>query len=194
MQLYEGRKYFVPCMLKAQSEEGPVEKPREAIQKAASVHIIFNTGCIPPGVFVHLAAWMTNSEKCTPIFERGIYRDSITFSFEVVDRVTISESKSLVSVQIDFIRLAKSNIQFSESCLAFRKDLSTACKEALSWLPSIEHDFGFRCSCSEHAKEHFAIISENIHCGSQVFCLRDKLYKMDQEHHYWMPSAPPTGT
>ena len=194
MQLYEGRKYFVPCMLKARSEEGPVEKPQEAIQKAASLHITFNTGCIPPGFFVRLAARITNSEKCTPIFERGIYRDSITFSFEVVDRVIISESKSLVSVQIDFIRLAKSNIQFSESCLAFRKDLSTACKEALSWLPSIEHDFAFRCSCSEHAKEHFAIISDNTHRGSQVFCLRDKLYKMDQEHHYWMPSAPPTGT
>ena len=194
MQWYKGHKYFVPCMLKARSQEGLVEKPQEAIKKAASLHIIFNTGCIPPGFFVRLAARMTNSEKCTPIFERGIYRDSITFSFEKVDRVTISESKSLVSVQIDFIRLAESNIQFSESCLAFRKDLSTACKEALSWLPSIEHDFAFRCSCSEHAKEHFAIISDNMHHGSQVFCLRDKLYKMDQEHHYWMPSAPPTGT
>ena len=193
MQHYKGCKYFVPCMLKAQAQEGPMEsmteQPQETIQKAATLHVVFNTGCIPPGFFVRLAARMTSNERCTPKFERAIYRDSITFSFGDVDRVTISESKSLVSVQVDFIRVAESSTCFADSCLAFRGDLSAMCKEALYWLPSIEHDFAFRCSCSEHAREHFAIINDNTHHGSQVFCRQDKLYRLDSEHKYWLPSA-----
>ena len=132
---------------------------------------------------------MTKSEKCMPIFERGIFRDSITFHFGEVDRVTISESKSLVSVQVDFVRVAESNISFADSCVAFRRQLSTTCKKALCWLPSIEYDFAFRCSCSERAGEHFAIINDTMHRGSQVFCHRDRLYKMNSEHKYWLPSA-----
>ena len=197
MQHYRGYKYFVPCMLKAQSQESLfVEKmtghPQETIQKAATLHIIFNTGCIPPGFFVRLATCMTNSEKCTPIFERGIYRDSITFSFGEVDRVAISESRSLVSVRVNFMRVAESNIYFAESCLAFQRKLSTTCKEALCWLPSIDQDFAFKCSCSKNAGEHFAIINDDTHSGSQVFCRQDRLYKMDSEHKYWLPPAPHT--
>ena len=194
MEHYRGHKYFVPCMLKARSPESLVGRmtglPQRIIRKAVTLHIIFNTGCIPPGFFVRLAARMT--KKCTPVFERGIYRDSITFSFKGVDRVTMSESKSLVSVQVDFIRVAESNSSFADSCFALRRELSTMCKEALCWLPSIEHDFAFQCSCSKHTPEHFAIINDNTYCGSQVFCRRDRLYKMDLGHENWLQSAPLT--
>ena len=202
MRRYEGHKYFVPCMLKARSQEGPDHEmermsgqPQEAVQEAATLHIIFNTEYIPPGFFVRLAARMTNSEKCTPIFERGIYRDSITFRFGEVDRVTISESKSLASVQVDFTRVAKRTqlvSRFAESCLAFRSELSTMCGEALRWLPSIEHDFAFRCSCSEHAREHFAVINKDAHCELHLFCRWDRAYRMNSGHKYWLKSTPLT--
>ena len=200
MRRYEGHKYFVPCMLKARSQEGPdremermTGQPQEAVQEAATLHITFNTEYIPPGFFVRLAVRMTNSEKCTPIFERGVYRDSITFRFGEIDIFTISESKSLASVQVDFIRVAMRTqliSHFADSCLAFRSELSTMCKKALHWFPSIEHDFAFRCSCSVRAGEHFAIIDNNMHCGSQLFCRQGKMHKMDSGHKYWLPSAP----
>ena len=200
MQRYEGHKYFVPCMLKARSQEGPdhemermTGQPQEAVQEAATLHITFNTEYIPPGFFVRLAARMTNSEKCTPIFEGGIYRDSITFRFGEIDVFTISESKSLASVQVDFIRVARRTQlirRFADSCLAFRSELSIMCKEALHWFPSIKHDFAFSCNCSLRAVEHFAIINDNMHRGSQLFCRQGKVHKVDPGHIYWLPSTP----
>ena len=199
MQQCKGYMYFVPCMLKVRSQEGAmegtIELPQETLRKAETLHITFTTGCTPPGFFVRLAARMINSERCTLSFERGIYRNSITFRCGELDRVTISESKSLESVQVDFIRVAKrkqSAIHFADSCLAFRRELSTMCKEALRWFPSIEHDFAFRCSCSKHAGEHFAIIDDETHRESQVFCQRDRPYRMNSGHKYWLEPEPST--
>ena len=190
----EGRKYFVPCMLKARSQRGPMENMmcQEIVQKAETLHITFTTGYIPPGFFVRLAVRMISSETSTCPFERGMYRDSITFRCGELDRVTISESESLESVQVDFIRVARrkqSAIHFADSCLSFRKELSTMCKNALSWFPSIEHDFAFRCSCSEHAREHFAIIDDDTNHESHVFCRLDRQCRMNSGHKYWLQGA-----
>ena len=196
MQRYEGCKYFVPCMLKARLQEGldrEAEKmtgqPQEFIREAATLHLTFNTGYIPPGFFVRLAVQMTKSEKCTPTFEKSVYRDSITFRYGEIDRVTITESKSLVSVHVDFIRVDKRThliSRFADSCASFRSELHTMCTEVLSWLPSIEVDFAFRCSCSVDTGEHFAVIDSNVNRSSRIFCRQDKAYQMDAEHKYWL--------
>ena len=199
MQRYEGCKYFVPCMLNARLQEGldqEVEKmtgqPQEFIREAATLHLTFNTGYIPPGFFVRLAVQITKSEKCTPIFERSTYRDSITFHYGEVDRVTITESKSLVSVHVDFMRVDKRTLlisRFADSCVSFRSELHTMCTEVLSWLPSIEMDFAFRCNCSVDAGEHFAVIDSDANRSSRIFCRQDKTYQMDGEHKYWLPPS-----
>ena len=197
LQQYKGRQYFVPCMLKARSQEGSMKSttgpPQRNIREAETLHITFITGCIPPGFFVRLAARMINSERCTLSFERGMYRDSITFRFGELDRVTISEPKFLESVQVNFIRVARRErlaIHFAASCLAFRKELSTMCEKALSWFPSIEKDLAFRCSCSEHAGEHFAIINDDTHRESHVFCHFDTQCRMNSGHKYWLQPSP----
>ena len=199
MQRYEGCKYFVPCMLKARLQEGSYQEtdqkmtgqPQELIREAATLHLTFNTGYIPPGFFVRLAVQMSKSEKCTPIFEKGVYRDSITFRYGEVDRVTITESKSLVSVHVDFIRVVKrdhSISRFADLCVSFRRELYATCKEVLCWLPSIQLDFAFRCTCSVGAKEHFAIIDDSMSRDSKLFCLQDRAYELDQKHKYWLPA------
>ena len=198
MQRYEGCKYFVPCMLNARLQEGPdreVEKmtglPQEFIREAITLHLTFDTGYIPPGFFVRLAVQMTKSEKCTPIFEKSTYRDSITFRYGEVDRVTITESKSLASVHVDFIRVVKrdhSISRFADSCVSFRRELYATCKEVLCWLPSIQLDFAFRCTCSVGAEEHFAIIDDSMSRDSKIFCLQNRAYKLDQKHKYWLPA------
>ena len=198
MQRYEGCKYFVPCMLNARLQEGldrEAEKmtgqPQESIRQAATLHLTFNTGYIPPGFFVRLAVQMTKSEKCTPTFEESVYRDSITFRYGEVDRVTITESKSLVSVHVDFIRVVKRDHsigRFADSCVSFRRELYATCKEVLCWLPSIQLDFAFRCTCSVRAEEHFTIIDDSMSRDSKIFCLRNRAYKLDQKHKYWLPA------
>ena len=199
MQRYNGYKYFVPCMLKARLQEGPdqetekmTEQPQESVREAATLHLTFNTGYVPPGFFVRLAVQMTKSKKCTPIFKRSIYRDSITFCYGEVDRVKITESKSLVSVHVDFTRVAKrtySISRFADSCVSFRSELRNMCKEVLRWLPSIELDFAFRCSCSLDVEEHFATIDDRMTRDSRIFCHQDRLYRTDQEHKYWFLPA-----
>ena len=199
MQRYEGCKYFVPCMLKARLQEGldrEAEKmtgqPQEFIREAATLHLTFNTGYIPPGFFVRFTVQMTKSEKCTPTFEKSVYRDSITFRYGEVDRVTITESKSLVSVHVDFMRVDKRThliSRFADSCVSFRSELHTMCTEVLSWLPSIKVDFAFRCNCSVDAGEHFAVIDSDANRSSRIFCRLDKTYQMDGEHKYWLPPS-----
>ena len=197
MQWYDGCKYFVPSMLNARLQEGPdreaekmTQQPQESIREAATLHLAFNTGYIPPGFFVRLAVQMTKSEKCTPIFE-NVYRDSVTFQYGEVDRVTITESKSLVSVHVDFIRVVKrdhSISRFADSCVSFRRELYATCKEVLCWLSSIQLDFAFRCTCSVGAEEHFAIIDDSMSRDSIIFCLQNRAYKLDQKHKYWLPA------
>ena len=128
---------------------------------------------------------MTKSEKCTPIFE-SVYHDSITFRYGEVDRVTITESKSLVSVHVDFIHVVKrdhSISRFADSCVSFRRELYAMCR-VLCWLSSIQLDFAFRCTCSACAEEHFAIIDDSMSQDSKLFCLQDRVYKLDQKHKY----------
>ena len=202
MRRYEGCKYFVPSMLKALSQqhadqetERMTGQPQESIQKAATLHIIFNTGYVPPGFFVRLAAQITKNKKCTPIFERGVYRDSITFRYGEVDRVTITESKTLVSIHVDFLRITKRTptmSRFAESCVFFRSELYAMCKEVLCWLPSIEVDIAFKCSCPMNSREHFAIIYDRMNRDSKLFCHQDTLYQLDPEHKYWLPRAQHT--
>ena len=199
MQRYEGCKYFVPCMLRAQLQEGQNQEadkmtgqPQHPIREAATLHLTFNTGYIPPGFFVRLAVQMTKSERCTPIFEKSVYRDSVTFCYGEVDRVTITESKSLVSVHVDFTRVDKRThliSRFADSCVSFRSELHTMCTEVLSWLPSIEVDFAFRCSCTLGAGEHFAVIDSDVNRSSRIFCRQDKVYQTDAEHKYWLPPS-----
>ena len=195
MERYEGCKYFVPCMLKNHSQEDPdqnTETLTEFLQKTATLHILFNTGYIPPGFFVRLAARITKSKRCTPIFERGIYRNSITFRYGKADRVTITESKSLISVHVDFMRVVKrtrSIARFAESCLSFRRELYSMCREVLLWLPSIKLDFAFKCKCSGDAGKQFAIFLDGWNRDTKMFCLHDREHQMDPEHKYWLPPA-----
>lgn len=138
---------------------------------------------------------MTKSEKCIPVFERGIYCDSITFWYEEIDRVTITESKSLVSIHVDRIRVAKcthDKSRFADSCVSLRNELSVRCPVLVAIY--IELDFAFRCTCrcTATAVEHFITSDDGKSQSSQLFCHQDTLYQLYLEHKYWLPPAPLT--
>ena len=205
IQQYEGHKYFVPCMLKARpNEEGSQEDSEkvsgqllEAVQLAATLHIVFNTGYVPPGFFVRLAARMTSNEKCTPLLEREVYRNSITFQYMDIDEVTIAESTSLQSIHIDVARVAIRThhiSRFAESCLSFRRELITMCNEVLHWLPSVKFDLAFKCSCQKAATEHFTFLNSCVHWESRLFCKFHNQHKMSRHNTYWLPPPVQTGS
>ena len=197
MDLYEGNKYFVPCMLNARPHDGPdreaeqiTGQTQEAIQQAATLHIIFNTDYVPPGFFVRLVARMTNNKNYIPCLDRVVYRDSITFLYNEIDRITIAESSSLLSIQVNVCRVSTrthSMNRFAEACLSLRSELVSMCKEVLFWFPSIEMDFS---NCPIGTTEHFVYLDTEKHQESQLFCKTfDNEYKITSAVKYWLPRS-----
>ena len=197
IERHQGQKYFIPCMLKNLSQEDVKAKKRDqsqrALKEAATLHIKFNTEYVPPGFFVRLAAHLTDSKKCKPLFEVGTHRNCINFSYNEIDRVTISESLSGASIQVDMMRVAKRTPlldRFADSCLAFRNELSTICNEVQRWMPSIKFYFAFKCSCSATEVEHFALIDGTMHQLSSVCCHNDRECEIKSEHKCWLQPSP----
>ena len=198
MQYYKGNKYFVPCMLKARPHDGPdreaeqiTGQPKGAIRQATTLHITFDTGYVPPGFFVRLAARMT--KYCTPILNRDVYRNSITFLYNEIDRVTIAESSSLLSVEVDIFRVSTrthSMNRFAEVCLSLRSELVTMGDNVLCWFPSIELDFSFECNCSSRATEHFVYLDTAMHRESRLRCNKfDNETEITSDYKCWL--SPP---
>ena len=189
MKFYKGRKYFVPGMLKVQPEGHSECFQISPVRQAATLHVLFSTGYVPPGFFVRLIARMTDHKAYSPLLDNVVYRDSITFQCNEIDRVSIVES--LLSVWVHFYR--KSNrksfhFRFSESCAFFLKDLNHMCTKALQWLPSVEvRGFAFKCACSDSVPEHFAFLQPNSHQDSTLFCQYDHEYNLTEEHRLWLP-------
>ena len=199
VQRHSGQKYFIPCMLKNLTPKDVQARKRIHLQyackQAATLHIKFTTKYVPPGFFVRLAAHLTESQKCRPLFESGTYRNCISFYYNEIDRVTISESLSGASIQVDMMRVAKrtpGTSLFADSCLGFRNELSTICSEVLRWLRSVGFDFAFKCSCCTTNVEHFAVISDKMHRSSHVPCCDAGVCEIKPEHKLWLQEAPLT--
>ena len=143
MKHHEGNKYFMPCILKVSPDKRP-QTAQPAIRRAATLHIFFSTRYVPPGFFVRLIARMTAYKAYTPLFDNVVYRNSITFQCNEIDRVSITES--LQSVSVDFHRKSmrqSHHIHFADACISLRKDLANMCAEVRNWLPSIKVHVGF---------------------------------------------------
>lgn len=196
-----GDKYFIPCMLEMKpsldSEPTDHQNPSSS-RKAATLHIVFKMGFVPPGFFVRLAAQMTM--KLEPLFDSGVYRDSITYEYGDHDIVTISEPPSLRSIQVDIVEIAKrkkAKCTFADSCLSFRNELYEMSINVLCWLQSIELYFAFMC---EEDSEHFidlkmkkldGHVSSEKHQESPTYCKKcHKELQMTREHKYWLPAQP----
>ena len=165
MQQYKGMKYFMPCMLKAQPKcsEGVqsqnVSVQQLAVRKTSTLHVVFKMGYVPPGFFVRVVARMTGNEQYIPLLNKVVYRDSITFQYNRIDRVTITESFQSIQIKVRRVSMRTSSCNsFADSCVSLRKELFEMCQEVLHWLPSVEFDFAFMCTCSDEQTEHFAIL------------------------------------
>ena len=133
---------------------------------------------------------MTSNKRYTPLLdlEEVVYRDSITFQYNEIDRVSISESFETVSVSICRVLMRKCyNSRFVDSCVSLQSDLLSMCKEVLVWLPSIDFDLAFECNCSKKAPRHFALLEGDSHQQSQLFCKHGREFKLSSLHKCWLP-------
>ena len=190
-----GDRYFIPCML----EMRPNPATKLTIQNtgnqqvAATLHIVFEMGYVPPGFFVRLIAQMTT--KFEPMFDSDVYRDRIMFSLSPYNTVTLSEPSSLRSIQVDFVKFTQCKLSkhvLTEECLSFRDALYDMSVKVLCWLPQIKPLFAFSCMKGEHfidleMKMENGCVSSEKNQGSLMRCKCPKVLEMKPEHKYWLP-------
>ena len=190
--------YFIPCMLEKHTKSTDLKATSHL--GAATLHIGFKMGYVPPGFFVRLAAQM--STKFKPLFGRDIiYRDKITYKYKEYDIVTIFEPSSLRSIQVDFVENVKrkspnAKHHFAESCVSFRNELYKMSLSVLEWLPNIKLFFGFPCTKEDKhfvdlkMKEVDGCVSSEKHQESPMSCEScPEPLEMELEHKYWLPQV-----
>ena len=193
MGFYKGIKYFVPCMVKVRPKGVKIQEatPRP-IRQAATLYVSFNTGYTPPGFFIRLIARITNHKGYTPLLNRQVYRDSITFECNELDRLIISES--LQTLNLNYFRVVqrKENyIRFTDSCCSLFNELIQLCKAVCNdWMPSVEVLFKFECPLSDNVSRHFILLDTNSHQESVLCCEHYHKCTLSRYHKYWLPPPP----
>ena len=191
MGFYKGIKYFVPCMVKVRPKGVKIQEatPRP-IRQAATLYVSFNTGYTPPGFFIRLIARITNHKGYTPLLNRQVYRDSITFKCNELDRLIISQS--LQTLNLNYFRVVQrkeNHIQnlFADSCCSLFNELIELCKAVCdNWMPSIEVFFKFECVHSDNDSRHYIILDNKSHQESVLCCEHDHECTLSRYHKYWL--------
>ena len=189
----KGNRYFIPCMLKMCPSLGTelTTKSTTTQQVAATLHIVFEMGYIPPGFFVRLIAQIAT--KFEPMFDSGVYRDRIMFRLSPNNTVTLSEPSSLRNIRVDFIKFTQDKHALAKECLSFRDELYYMCVKVLCWMPQIKPLFAFSCVTDEHFIDlEMKIVDECVssekHQKSSMRCEKCQgELEMKPEHKYWLP-------
>ena len=193
---YKGRKYFIPSALKLSMEDTlstPKPKSRVPVKTSSPLHLTFRTQYVPPGFFTRLATTLTGKAKCEPLFERGVYRNKITFAYDQIDEFTICERSSSVQINVVRIQHRQSHkiLTFGNTCCDVM-ELILACSARVSqWLPSVEVEASFLCEqCS--GKNHFITIPRGADTGLILRCENGNHCNLTKEMQYWLkiPSTP----
>ena len=194
MGFYRGIKYFVPCMVKVRPKGVNIQEatPRPTRQ-AATLYVSFNTGYTPPGFFIRLIARITNPKEYTPLLDRQVYRDSITFKCNELDRLIISES--LQTLNLNYFRVVQrkeNRILFADSCCSLFNKLIELCKAVCdNWMPFIEVFFKFECVHSDNDSRHYIILDNKSRQESVLCCEHDHECTLSRYHmyKYWLQSS-----
>ena len=191
---YKGQKYFVPTILKLSMQDtDSTPKSREPVKTSSPLHLTFSTQYVHPGFFTRLATTLTREPKCEPLFERGVYRNKITFAYDQIDEFTICEQSSSVQINVVRIQHRQSHeiMTFGNTCCAIM-ELIQACSGTVSqWLPSAEVKAAFLCEqCPD--KNHFITIPHGAETSLNLRCKAGHSWNLTREKQYWLkiPSTP----
>ena len=188
---YDCCEYFVPCMLNMRPDiSTPLIRAQQPVKTAAPLHLVFNTGYIPPGFFVRLATSLTKHRDIQLLFSRGIHRNSITLEYgqnDRIDEITITELPN--SIQFDIVRCAprKSRIPlFTDICRQLLIIISESCNEVREWMPLIKVYTAFHSECS--GVKHFLIFEQSCtQIDSYLQCREcGNRYNPSSEQQYWL--------
>ena len=197
--------YFVPSVLPLFT--GDQTSPVNAILRATPLHITFSTRFVPPGYFTRFVTTMASFKACQLHFEKGIYRNLVSFKFgdgKKYDDVTFTELPG--AVQVDIIRSFTDSPEytsFSITCQDLFILLEESCKEVDECFhqssPSnrIHKKFQFLCNsveCSSAGDVHYLKDTDEILTQSDPCSCEGKnqgmFRKLTEEEAYWFPAVP----
>ena len=197
--------YFVPSVLPLFT--GDQASPVNAILRATPLHITFSTRFVPPGYFTRFVTTMASFKACQLHFEKGIYRNLVSFKFgdgKKYDDVTFTELPG--AVQVDIIRSFADSPEytsFSITCQDLFILLEESCKEVdkcfhqSSPSNNIHRKFQFLCNsveCSSAADVHYLKDTDEIQTQSDPCSCEGKnqgmFRKLTEEEAYWFPAVP----
>ena len=188
---YKGQKYFVPSVLKlSQQDTDSMSKSREPVKTSSPLHLTFSTQYVPPGFFTRLATTLMTGSNCRPLFERGVFRNKITFPYDQIDEFTICEQSSSIQINVVRVQHRQSHkiMTFRNTCYSIM-ELILACSATVSqWLPSVKVEASFLCEQCPHfiTIPHGADTDLNLRCEAGHHC------NLTREEQYWLkiPSTP----
>ena len=195
---HEGPKYLVPSVLKLSAENADsTPKSQASVKISSPLHLTFSTHYVPPGLFTRLATSLTSEPNCRPLFERGIFRNRITFAYGEVDKIdefTIFEHS--LSVQITIIRTEHRDCKrhipmFGTVCRDILKLIQVCSATVHQWFPSIKVKETFLCEqCLD--MNHFIHISDCATTDSLLHCSAGHKCYLNKQQQYWLkiPNTP----
>ena len=188
---YKGQKYFIPSALKLSMQDtDSTPKYTEAVKTSSPLHLTFSTQYVPPGFFTRLATTLTGKPKCEPLFERGVYRNKITFAYDQIDEFTICEQSSSVQINVFRIQHRHSHkiMTFGNACYDIMKLIQECSATVSQWLPSIQVKAAFLCEkCPD-----FITIPRGANTDLNKYCNARHYCNLTKEKQHWLkiPSTP----
>ena len=191
---YEGKEYFVPCMLNTPSQATVPQSSNSdgtsaPINTAKPMHLIFNTHYVPPGFYVRLLAAVARNSHCQVLFQH-INRSTVTVAYQEVDEITLREHPD--SIEVLVTRAAKGELStppFPQVCRDILIMIKSSIIEVYVWLPGVSVSTAFVCStCSPEVPYHFVGFHQDTLTTSTVRCQKEKLQVLGQcpLQQYWL--------
>ena len=190
---YEGKEYFVPCMLKAQSQttvsqSSNSDETSAPIHVAEPMHLIFDTHYVPPGFYVRLLAAVVRNPHCRVLFQQ-INCFTVTVAYQEVDEITLREHPDSIEVQVTRPAQGALNVPpFHQMCRDTLTMIKSSLIEVQKWLPGVSVNTAFVCSiCSPEVPKHFVRFDLHTLNTTVVRCQNEMLQLLGQGlQQYWL--------
>ena len=183
------KQYFMPLVLASASNDHitSMTSSTDSFQ-AAPLHITFSSGYVPPGFFTRFVAVVTNSKKIELYFDKGVYRNCVTFRYQdpvshSIEHIVVTDHNNAIQVFVD--RLAPGSITFTMICqdiLVLIKDATQEVQDILekcgaqvinekSTKYKVKHKFQYVCTnCPSSPLPHYIITGPTDQSQDSFVC------------------------
>ena len=173
--------------------------------KTAPLHITFSSGYVPPGFFTRFVAVIANSRKTELCFDKGVYRNCVTFRYQdpnsdSIEHILVTDCHNVIQVLVHHCPAGPRSIVFAKDCQNILSLIKDATQEVQKILEScsgqpineksttkymVTHEFQYVCTkCPPSPLPHYIITAPtNQTQESPVYCQIDSQYRplTDQE-------------